>query len=237
MREGADGLTTPLSDLAELIAGLEVIVWEGDALTYRPTFMSRRAEEMLGYPVAWWLTDPECWRKVIHPEDYERTVEDCAKAVEERRDHVLEYRMITADGAVRWFQDRVRVVCRPDGTPHRVRGVMVDVTDVKQAAAVSAERARLDGALLVARTVAHEVNNALAPVAGFAELMLLAPAVEGDALLTGYASRVRDAALDAAEKIFRLQRIIRLETDPLLMADQQVLDLKRSTEPDGPRAA
>ena len=61
--------------------------------------------------------------------------------------------------------------------------------------------------------------------------------MEGDALLAGYASRVRDAALDAAEKIFRLQRIIRLETDPVLLADQQVLDLQRSTEPDGPRAA
>src|SRR5688572_30718598 len=36
---------------------------------------------------------------------------------------------------------------------------------------LEAREARLDGALLVARTVAHRINNAISPVAGYAELL------------------------------------------------------------------
>ncbi|HEU5316144.1 MAG TPA: GAF domain-containing protein, partial [Chloroflexota bacterium] len=40
-----------------------------------------------------------------------------------------------------------------------------------------AERARMEGALLVARTVAHEINNALTPITGYAELLSVTPSV------------------------------------------------------------
>lgn len=73
------------------------------------------------------------------------------------------------------------------------------------------ENARLDGALLMARTVAHEINNALAPVVGYADLLELAPAVAGDARLLGYVRAIREGGTEAAQRIARLQRITRLE--------------------------
>lgn len=93
------------------------------------------------------------------------------------------------------------------------------------------ERARLEGALLVARTVAHEINNALSPIVGFTELLALSPKVSADPTLVTYANLILDAGEQVAGKIQRLQRIVRLEeaTD-VLGPSQPVLDLDRCTD-------
>jgi len=97
------------------------------------------------------------------------------------------------------------------------------------------ERARLDGAMLVARTVAHEVNNALAPVLGYAELLGLRPDLAADPTAAPYVQAIVDGAVLAAEKIHRLQQIIRLEErDSVLGTDRPLLDLERSTAPAEP---
>src|SRR5207247_1546659 len=43
---------------ADLVQDLDAIVWEADA-TWRFSFVSQRAEAILGYPVTQWLTEPE----------------------------------------------------------------------------------------------------------------------------------------------------------------------------------
>jgi GAF domain-containing protein len=68
-------------------------------------------------------------------------------------------------------------------------------------------RAQLDGAIKTARLISHELNNQLAYVAGYGEL--LAAEVEGrPAELTGL---MVGAAHRAAEIVRRLQRIVRFE--------------------------
>ncbi|MDQ3703093.1 MAG: hypothetical protein M3442_19560 [Chloroflexota bacterium] len=95
-------------------------------------------------------------------------------------------------------------------------------------------QARLEGALLVVRTVAHEVNNDLAPIAGFAELLALRPAVAHDSTAIAYARQIHVSALAAAATVLRLQRLVRLEEAPsALGGGWSVLDLERSTAPDG----
>ena len=94
------------------------------------------------------------------------------------------------------------------------------------------DQARLDGALLVARTAVHEINNALAPVVGFAELLRNHPAVAGDAELQRYVRLIYDASQEAAAKVRRLQHIIRVEVDPQMSAgDYSVLAPERASQP------
>lgn len=221
---------------ADLVQGVDAIVWEGDAVTYRPTFMSRRVEEVLGYPVSWWLSDPECWKKVVHPEDFEPAVRECTRAVSAGLDHQLEYRMVTAAGEVRWFRDLVRVVTDESGKPKHLRGVMVDITEQKEAdaerrhaEAEHAERLRLDGAMLVVRTMAHQINNSLAPLVGFSELLSQRTAVMQDPQAMSFAKLLNEASDDLAQKVRRLQHIVRLEEDvETLGPDQPLLDVERS---------
>jgi diguanylate cyclase (GGDEF)-like protein/PAS domain S-box-containing protein len=114
-----------------LVEGVDAVVWEADAQTLQFTFVNRRAEAILGYPLAQWLTEPTFWVDHLHPEDREQAVAFCSAAVAQRKDHQFEYRALAADGRVIWLRDIVRVPVEPDGSVRRLRGLMVDITQHK----------------------------------------------------------------------------------------------------------
>jgi signal transduction histidine kinase len=88
----------------------------------------------------------------------------------------------------------------------------------------------MDGALLVARTVAHDINNTLSSLLGFAELLGLCPSVSADPTAALYAQQIGLAAEEVGEKVRQLQGIIRLEETPSTLGpDQPLLDLEKST--------
>ncbi len=96
------------------------------------------------------------------------------------------------------------------------------------------ERVRLEGALLMARTAAHRINNALALVVGYTELLAQDLTVRADPRLAECARHALEGSLQAAEELGRLQRIVRLEEDTDVALSLPVLDLERSTAVDPP---
>jgi PAS domain S-box-containing protein len=137
----------------ELVQGLDAIVWEMDVASFRFSFVSQRAEELLGYPVSRWVDEPTFWQDVLlHPEDRDWALGFCQTATADGRDHDFEYRVVRADGEVVWLRDLVRVVCDDDGTACQLRGVMIDVSEEK--AAVEELRKR-EAQLAEAQTVAR----------------------------------------------------------------------------------
>jgi len=115
------------------VDGLGAILWEADPTTLAMTFVSRRAEDLLGFPVERWLDEGGFWASKIHPADRDYTVSYRRVATAEGRDHELEYRMVAADGRKVWFQDLVFVDVGEDGRTQRLVGIMVDVTRRKRA--------------------------------------------------------------------------------------------------------
>ncbi|MBR9988467.1 MAG: PAS domain S-box protein [Gemmatimonadetes bacterium] len=116
----------------DLVEGLSTVVWEGDATTFRCTYVSPQAEQMLGYRVSEWTTG-DIWRTLIHPDDYGWVTSACATNTAAGRDHVLEYRAVRNDGEVVWLRDFVRVLMDSMGRPQRLRGVLTDVTAIRAA--------------------------------------------------------------------------------------------------------
>jgi two-component system cell cycle sensor histidine kinase/response regulator CckA len=116
--------------LHDLVDSVRAIVWRCDARTFQFTFVSQMAEQILGYPAALWISDPEFWANHIYPEDRERVVSLCAKSTRQLQDHEFEYRMIAADGSVVWLRDIVNVKIEA-GEPTELTGVMIDITEQK----------------------------------------------------------------------------------------------------------
>jgi PAS domain S-box-containing protein len=112
----------------DLVENLDAVVWEADPERRRFTFVSRRAEGLLGYPVARWLEGADFWARLLHPDGREQTLARCLEAVAAGRDHTLEYRAVAADGRVLWLQDTVSVCSDEGGRVCRLRGVLVDLT-------------------------------------------------------------------------------------------------------------
>src|ERR1700730_2260214 len=146
LKTAGDGLEQRVRErtarFRDLVNSVEGIVWEADATTLQFLFVSDRAERILGYPVERWLAEPTFWKDHLHPDDRERAVPFRERASGEDRDHELEYRMIAADGRVVWLRDLVTVV--GDGErATQLRGVTVDITDLKHAETALRERAGL----------------------------------------------------------------------------------------------
>lgn len=107
------------------------IVWEADAATFNFTFVSSKAERLLGYPVNDWYR-PGFWRAHLPPEDKEWVSEYCIACTKELKNHDFEYRFLAKDGRTVWLRNIVSVV-EETGRPRWLRGIMVDISGKKMA--------------------------------------------------------------------------------------------------------
>lgn len=123
-RRTEDDLRASEERLRLLVRGLDAIVWEGDSEGF--TLVSGAADAPLGYPIAEWLR-PGFWAAHVHPDDRERAIGECVSATARGADHVLSYRMLTADGKVVWVTDRARALRASDGKL-LLTGLMIDIT-------------------------------------------------------------------------------------------------------------
>ena len=112
-----------------LVDSVQAIVWRSDPTTARFTFVSQKAEKMLGYSVDQWLDEPTFWLDHIPPDDRGWVVERCAHATAAQQSLEFEYRMIAADGRVMGL--RLNIIVE-DGQPTELVGVMIDITERKQ---------------------------------------------------------------------------------------------------------
>ena len=120
------------------------------------------------------------WMARVHPDDREKVLENrrVALADDAPRDEggdspmpEIEYRALHRDGTVRWLLTRGLVLRREDGTPYRLVGAGIDVTDRKLAEHEAVEQRRelahlsrvvtLGG---LSGTLAHELGQPLAAI-------------------------------------------------------------------------
>ena len=122
------------SKYRELVESVDAIVWEADPVTWRFTFVSKAAEKILGYPIEHWLQASDFWVNLIHPDDRSAAVDYCTRQIEQGDNHEFEYRVVALGGRVVWLRDIVRVIKNESGQPIALRGVMIDITQAKDAA-------------------------------------------------------------------------------------------------------
>ena len=90
---------------------------------------SRGLEAIHGFAPGTFPGTFEAFQAEIHPEDRARVQQAIAEAVDERRAHHVEYRIVRQDGVLRWVEGRGQLFCDAHGTPERMVGVCSDVTE------------------------------------------------------------------------------------------------------------
>ncbi len=96
-------------------------------------YISPQTMEVLGVSADDWIADPGMWEKLLHPDDVQRTVALSALRLEERQPYAAEYRLIRPDGRMVWIRDEAVVVTNAGGEPVQWQGIMLDVTERKEA--------------------------------------------------------------------------------------------------------
>jgi PAS domain S-box-containing protein len=114
--------------LRRTLEGIDAIVSFQDHAD-APVILSPQVERILGYRPDE-LTDPAGWRALVHPDDLESS---WAALRSPSESWAIEYRMRRSDG--RWIRvsDRGRRIERTDGSGPGVFGVVVDVTEQREA--------------------------------------------------------------------------------------------------------
>ncbi len=87
------------------------------------------------------------WTEMIHPHDYENTMNAMREHLQGNLPaYEVEYRIKHKNGSYRWFYDRGNIVERnPDGSPARLIGIVFDITERKlQEEEIIKAKARLE---------------------------------------------------------------------------------------------
>ena len=128
----------PALEYAVSAAG--VGVWEVD-LRDGSERWSDRTLEIYGLSRGSRAPSRDEWRsRFLHPDDAERAAARAQDMVRHRRPYELDYRIVRADGALRWLHSRAAFA---PGEAHRVFGITLDITDRKRSEENAAESWRV----------------------------------------------------------------------------------------------
>jgi diguanylate cyclase (GGDEF)-like protein/PAS domain S-box-containing protein len=95
-------------------------------------YMSPQVEALLGYGPDEWMSDPDLWVRILHPDDRARAVAENQRHNETGESFSLNYRMYRKDGRIVWVRDEARMIRDERGVPTFSLGVMTDVTEMKR---------------------------------------------------------------------------------------------------------
>lgn len=115
----------------------------------------------------------------IHPDDVGRITTALEEAMARDELYEADYRIMQADGSVRWVTARGRAECDANGQPVRMPGVLVDITARKLLEEALRDADRRKDEFLA--TLAHELRNPLAPIRNSLEILKM-PRVDVDTL-------------------------------------------------------
>lgn len=155
-------------ELALEAAGLGT--WEHDLPTGIDS-LDARARVLFGIAADEPLTRAR-WLAAIHPDDRERTQERWERAVRERAPYSAEYRVVWPDGSVHWIMAVGRCVTDPaTDAPLQLAGVVLDLTERRRTEEQLQEGLRLEAVGRLAGGIAHDLNNMLAAILGFSDML------------------------------------------------------------------
>ena len=150
----AEALGASESRYRALLDHARVVIWESLPTSFDYSYVSPFAEELLGFAPEDWLA-PGFWSRQVHPDDLELARATSLREGREGRGYRLQYRMLARDGRVVWVDDKVTVVVE-NGQVVAHRGVLADISDVKQSQlAVAESELRLNVLSDLTRSVAY----------------------------------------------------------------------------------
>lgn len=168
------------------VNGANLGTWDWD-LTDGNVSTNQRWAELLGYTPEEVVANIHFWKGLVHPDDLQPSLAAFMDHLWGETDtYEIEHRLKHKSGEWIWVLYSGRIIERDSsGTPLRVCGVLLDLTERKRA---EGDRSRLEGQLHQAQKmqsigrlaggVAHDFNNSLSVILGYSELLQQDPLLE-----------------------------------------------------------
>jgi len=145
-------------------------VFDVDVVAGR-NYWTPQLERIFGLEAGAFGGSTEAWSALLHPQDRERALRGFNAALDGKMSSFQdEFRIVRADGEVRWLQSLCRIMRASDGKALRAVGVNVDVTDLVKARE-TAEGATQAKSMFLAN-MSHEIRTPMNAVIGLSHLAL-----------------------------------------------------------------
>jgi PAS domain S-box-containing protein len=167
--EALRGSEERFREMAERIADVFYVVTPGSG---HWSYVSPAYEPIWGRPLTGLYAQPAQWIEALATLDDRERIVKARQQLVQGKEYRLEYRIRRPDGAVRWIEDRCYPIRESNGEIKRAVGVAVDITRRKELEAQLLQAQKLEAVGQLAGGLAHDFNNVLTVVIGYARLLL-----------------------------------------------------------------
>ncbi|WP_293131750.1 PAS domain-containing protein [Microcoleus sp. bin38.metabat.b11b12b14.051] len=115
-----------------LVANIPGVVYRWNC-DFSTTFISDAVYLLAGYHAAEFISSSDrgdrTFASIIYPEDLAKVEATIRQGIESKQSYNLEYRLLAADGTVKWVWDKGSPVFEADGSVSCLDGVILDISD------------------------------------------------------------------------------------------------------------
>ncbi|MEW9797265.1 PAS domain-containing hybrid sensor histidine kinase/response regulator [Alteromonas sp. CYL-A6] len=157
--------------MSELIKAGNIGFWDWHLVTNTVHF-SKEYKQQLGYEADEMTDEYVEWESRLHPDDREETLATIKHSIATlSQNHETLFRLKNKQGEYRWILCHASVMGDENGHPVRMIGSHIDVTERREMETALRHSQKMDAIGHLAGGVAHDFNNHLASILGFAELI------------------------------------------------------------------
>ncbi|NPE29543.1 PAS domain S-box protein [Methanococcoides sp. SA1] len=175
-KKATDALMKSERKYRNLTENIAEMIYSANHKTFETSYCNNAVENIFGYSVDEWLSDPRLWENSIYPGDVEEVFSVLEEMQTTLEDRVLEYRIKRKDGEIRWVEDHVTWLIEKETDVVSIRGILHDITERKEAelaimnAKIAAESANKSKSEFIAN-MTHELRTPLNSIIGFSDIL------------------------------------------------------------------
>ncbi len=136
-----------------------------------PLWWSDEAYRIFGYEPRSVQVTNELFFSVVHKDDRARIEAAVARSLQDGTPYLIEHRIIRRDGTERVVREQSTIVRDDEGTPRRMMGTVIDVTDERRLQDQLRQAQKMEAVGRLAGGMAHDFNNLLTAVLATSDLL------------------------------------------------------------------